>query len=204
MRALVMDFKDDKKVWNIADQFMFGKALLVCPVVESQYTKETGERRNPIRTTNYSETKSKSVYLPQGTQWYDFWTNEKYQGGRTIERETPIDIIPLFVKAGSILPIGPKVQYATEKTWDNLELKIYTGANGRFVLYEDEFDNYNYEKGAYTEITITWNNALRILTIGTRKGFYKGMLQSRTFTVRLQDGTSKTVNYNGTQVEVQF
>lgn len=87
MRALVMDFKDDKKVWNIADQFMFGKALLVCPVVESQYTKETGERRNPIRTTNYSETKSKSVYLPQGTQWYDFWTNEKYQGGRTIERE---------------------------------------------------------------------------------------------------------------------
>lgn len=72
MRALVMDFKDDKKVWNIADQFMFGKALLVCPVVESQYTKETGERRNPIRTTNYSETKSKSVYLPQGTQWYDF------------------------------------------------------------------------------------------------------------------------------------
>ena len=204
MRALVMDFKDDKKVWNIADQFMFGKALLVCPVVESQYTKETGERRNPIRTTNYSETKSKSVYLPQGTQWYDFWTNEKYQGGRTIERETPIDIIPLFVKAGSILPIGPKVQYATEKTWDNLELKIYTGANGRFVLYEDEFDNYNYEKGAYTEITMTWNNALRILTIGTRKGFYKGMLQSRTFTVRLQDGTSKTVNYNGTQVEVQF
>ena len=108
------------------------------------------------------------------------------------------------MKAGSILPIGPKVQFATEKAWDNLELRVYAGANGSFVLYEDEFDNYNYEKGAYTEIPMTWHNASRKLTIGARKGSYKGMLQSRQFTVCLQDGSSKTVNYNGEKIEVQF
>ncbi|MDL2310217.1 glycoside hydrolase family 31 protein [Parabacteroides sp. OttesenSCG-928-B22] len=204
MRSLVMDFKNDKKAWDINDQFMFGKSLLVCPVVNPMYTQETGSGRNVVRTTDYSNAKSRSVYLPEGTQWYDFWTNEKLQGGQTIEREAPIEIIPLYVKAGTILPIGPQVQYATEKAWDMLELKVYAGANGSFVLYEDEFDNYNYEKGAYTEIPITWDNASRKLTIGARKGAYEGMLKTRIFTVTLQDGTKKAVNYNGKRVEVKF
>ena len=111
--------------------------------------------------------------MPAGATWYDFWTNEKYDGGQEIEKETTIDVIPLYVKAGSIIPMGPKVQYATEKPWDNLELRVYAGANGSFVLYEDEFDNYNYEQGAYTEIPVVWNDASRQLIIGARKGAYK-------------------------------
>ena len=100
--------------------------------------------------------------------------------------------------------MGPKVQYATEKPWDNLELKVYAGADGSFVLYEDEFDSYNYELGAYTEIPMTWNNASRQLTIGARKGTYEGMLKNRKFTVVLQDGSRKVVDYNGKRVSVKF
>ncbi len=122
----------------------------------------------------------------------------------TITIETTIDMIPLYVRAGSIIPIGPKVQYATEKKWDNLELRVYTGANGSFTLYEDEFDNYNYEKGEYTKIPITWNNSARKLTIEERKGSYKGMLSSRKFTVVLQDGTKRVVDYNGRKLEIKL
>jgi alpha-D-xyloside xylohydrolase len=184
MRALAMDFVNDKKVWNINYEYLFGKSLLVCPVTEPAQSVE--------------------VYLPEGVDWYDFWTNEKLSGGQTILKQTPVDIMPLYVKAGSILPWGPDVQYATEKNWDNLELKVYTGANGSFVLYEDEFDNYNYEKGTYTEIPVTWNNSSRILTVGARKGSYPGMLEKRTFVVTLQDGTTKAVQYNGKKVEIKF
>ena len=113
-------------------------------------------------------------------------------------------VIPLYVKAGSIIPMGPKVQYATEKPWDNIELRVYAGANGSFVLYEDEFDNYNYEQGAYTEIPVVWNDASRQLIIGARKGAYKGMLNNRKFTIVLQDGTRKVVDYKGKRVSVKF
>lgn len=196
MRALVMDFATDKKALDINDEFMFGKSILVCPVTNSMYNKD-GQ-------TNFSEIKSRQIYLPEGVSWFDFWTGEKIAGGQTISKETPIDIIPLYVKAGSIIPIGPNVQYATEKKWDNLELKVYTGANASFILYEDEFDNYNYKKGAYTEIPITWDNRLRKLTIGERKSSYNGMLLNRKFTIILDDGTSKMVNYNGKKVTVKF
>ena len=100
--------------------------------------------------------------------------------------------------------MGPKVQYATEKPWDNIELRVYAGANGSFVLYEDEFDNYNYEQGAYTEIPVVWNDASRQLIIGARKGAYKGMLNNRKFTIVLQDGTRKVVDYKGKRVSVKF
>ena len=126
------------------------------------------------------------------------------QGGKEITKETTLDVIPLYVKAGSIIPVGPQVQYATEKPWDHLELKVYAGANGNFILYEDEFDNYNYEKGVYTEIPISWNNTSRKLTIGARKGAYEGMLKNRKFTVTLQDGTQKNVDYNGKAISVKF
>ena len=148
--------------------------------------------------------KSAEVYLPAGTAWYDFWTNEKMEGGRTVTRATTLDIIPLYIKAGSIVPLGPDVQYATEKPWDNLTLRVYPGADGSFVLYEDEFDNYNYEKGAYTEISMAWDDSSRRLTLGARKGEYKGMLQSRKFTVLLPDGRQKAVSYNGKKVSVKF
>ena len=218
MRALMMDFVDDRKVWDINDEYMFGKSILVAPITHAQYTpeavvkvsEEEGWNRDGAKKTktdaavDFMETKSTNIYLPAGTLWYDFWTNEKHEGGKEITKETTLDVIPLYVKAGSIIPVGPQVQYATEKPWDHLELKVYAGANGNFILYEDEFDNYNYEKGAYAEIPISWNNISRKLTIGARKGAYEGMLKNRKFTVTLQDGTQKNVDYNGKAISVEF
>ena len=218
MRALMMDFVDDRKVWDINDEYMFGKSILVAPIAHAQYTpeavvkvsEEEGWNRDGAKKTktdaavDFMETKSTNIYLPAGTLWYDFWTNEKHEGGKEITKETTLDVIPLYVKAGSIIPVGPQVQYATEKPWDHLELKVYAGANGNFILYEDEFDNYNYEKGVYTEIPISWNNTSRKLTIGARKGAYEGMLKNRKFTVTLQDGTQKNVDYNGKAISVKF
>ena len=218
MRALMMDFVDDRKVWDINDEYMFGKSLLVAPIAHAQYTpeavvkvsEEEGWNRDGVKKTktdvavDFMETKSTNIYLPAGTLWYDFWTNEKHEGGKEITKETTLDVIPLYVKAGSIIPVGPQVQYATEKPWSHLELKVYAGANGNFILYEDEFDNYNYEKGVYTEIPISWNNTSRKLTIGARKGAYEGMLKNRKFTVTLQDGTQKNVDYNGKAISVRF
>lgn len=218
MRALMMDFVEDKNVWNINNEYMFGQSILVAPVLEAQYTPEKIVAVNENDGWNKSEVadkgnrmnidftakKSVKVYLPSETIWYDFWTNEKLTGGREITKETSIDMIPLFIKAGSIIPIGQKVQYATEKKWDNLEIRVYSGANGRFTLYEDEFDNYNYENGAYTEIPMIWDDSSRKLIIETRNGSYDGMLQSRTFTVVLQDGTRKIVNYSGKKIVVKL
>lgn len=210
IRALAMDFVADKNVWDINDQFMFGKSLLVCPVVEPMYTKVvSGEgTRNPIREADFSTVKSRSVYLPKGAAWYDYWTNEKLTGGQTVDREAPIDIMPLYVKAGSILPFGPKVQYAEEKPWDELEIRVYQGANGSFVLYEDEFDNYNYEQGKYSEITFDWNDRSRTLTISDRAGAFDGMLSQRRFNVVLieagQASQPQTIAYNGSKTTVKL
>jgi alpha-D-xyloside xylohydrolase len=207
MRALMMDFPEDKQVLNINDQYMFGKSLLVCPVTKPMYSKETKEDFSTVRT--------RELYLPIGADWYDFWTGEKYTGGQTVKKETPIDIIPLFVKAGSIIPFGPEVQFATEKKWDNLEIRVYEGANGEFTLYEDENDNYNYEKGAYSTITFTWNDSKKTLTINDRKGSFPGMLPERKFNiikVTSGNGTgmdafqkyNTVVDYKGTKVMVKL
>jgi alpha-D-xyloside xylohydrolase len=217
MRALVMDFVDDKKVWDMNNQYMFGKSILVAPVINAQYTPEKlvkvnemdGWNRRDNKDNNqdikvdFTEKKTTKVYLPAGTVWYDYWTNERHNGGQEITRETTIDIIPLYIKAGSILPIGPKVQYATEKAWDNLDIRIYPGADGEFTLYEDEFDNYNYEKGFYSTITFRWNDRNRTLTVGEPKGSFPGMLKNRTFNIVI-NGDTKTVSYNGKQVKVKF
>ena len=176
-RALVMDFANDKQALDINDEFMFGKSILVCPVTNSMYSKDMKE--------DFGTIKSKEVYLPKGTDWYDFWTGEKQSGGQKIIKETPLDIIPVYIKAGSILPVGPKVQYATEKKWDKLEIRVYEGANGEFTLYEDENDNYNYEKGAFSTITFNWDNAKKTLTIGDRKGTFPGMIAERKFNIVL-------------------
>lgn len=176
-RALVMDFANDKQALDINDEFMFGKSILVCPVTSSMYSKDMKE--------DFSTIKSKELYLPQGADWYDFWTGEKQTGGRKITKETPLDIIPIYIKSGSILPVGPKVQYATEKKWDNLEIRVYEGANGEFTLYEDENDNYNYEKGVYSTISFRWDNAKKTLTIDDRKGTFPGILTERKFNIVL-------------------
>lgn len=187
MRALLMDFSADPKTKELSNEFLFGRNLLIAPVTKGGATEW-------------------SVYLPKGADWYDFWTNEKINGGTNVTKATPKDIIPLYVKAGTILPWGPKVQYSTEKSWKSLEIKLYPGANAQFTLYEDEFDNYNYEQGAYSEIPMTWDEATRTLTIGTRKGSYKGMLTKRSFTIELQDNSkeSRTITYNGKAISARF
>jgi alpha-D-xyloside xylohydrolase len=207
MRALMMDFASDKQALDINDEYMFGKSLLVCPVTIPMYSKETKE--------DFSTLKSRELYLPKGVDWYDFWTGNKYTGGQIIKKEAPIDIIPLYVKAGSILPIGPKVQFATEKKWDNLEIRVYEGANGEYTLYEDENDNYNYEKGVFSTITFSWDDSKKVLTINDRKGTFPGMLAERNFNivrVAKNKGTGtdavekfdKAITYKGKKMVVQL
>ena len=183
MRPLFSDFAADKKVWNIADEFMFGRSILAAPIVDPQYTEEkiirtdamTGwnkpnEKMKELENENVDWTKTMTAvkYLPKGTDWYDFWTGKRYRGGQSLTIETQFDRVPMFVRAGSILPLGPVMQYIGEKTWDELELHIFPGADATFTLYEDEGDNYNYEKGAYTTIPMKWNERTRTLTIGER------------------------------------
>ena len=157
---------------------------------------------------DFNAPKSTKVYLPAGAKWYDFETGKLFEGGQEIEREINIKSIPLYVKAGSILPIGPDVQYSTEKPWDDLEILVYAGADGKFCLYEDEFDNYNYEKGAFSTIGFSWNDKSGKLTIDARQGSYDGMIANRTFRVVLiRDGRRsepKSVSYSGKKVTVKL
>ena len=195
MRPLVMDFAKDKDALNINDEYMFGKSILVNPVTSAQYVA----KNNGVNVEDFSKVKTQKVYLPKGTEWFDFWTGVKHAGGTTIEKETPIDVMPLFVKAGSIIPFGPNVQFATEKKWDNLEIRVYPGANGTFTLYEDENDNYNYEKGQFTTITFRWNDKKQQLSVDDRKGSFKGMLTERKFNIVFvgSDKASIQATYTG-------
>ena len=194
MRPLVMDFRRDVRAQNIGDQFLFGPALLVNPVTEPGAA-------------------SRRLYLPE-SKWFDFWTGTTLQGGRSIEANAPLDRIPLYVRAGSIVPLGPDIEYASEKPADPLEIRVYRGANGNFTLFEDEGDTYNYEKGAYATISFSWDEALQALTVGARSGSFPGMPQNRTFRiVFVSEGhgvgggwtqnPDKTVTYSGTILTVK-
>ncbi|MGB6897479.1 MAG: glycoside hydrolase family 31 protein [Candidatus Acidiferrum sp.] len=193
MRPLVMDFRDDVHAQNVGDQFLFGPAILVNPVTE------------PGTTT-------RRLYLPNA-KWYDFWTGAAIQGGRTLDAPTTIDRMPLYVRAGSILPLGPDVEYAAQKSADPIELRVYRGANGAFTLYEDENDTYDYEKGVYATIPFSWDDSANTLTIGGRSGSFPGMLEKRTFRIifvtenhgvggGLTENADKTVQYTGKKVSV--
>lgn len=213
MRALVMDFPKDRNALDINNEYMFGKSLLVCPVTQPMYVDSVVHGKDTVQVTSFANVKSTAIYLPAGASWYDFWTGATLGGGQTVQTATPIDVIPLYVKAGSILPIGPRVQYATERSWDSLEIRVYAGADGEFTLYEDENDNYRYEKGIYSTITFKWDDARRVLTINDRKGSFTGMLGERKFrivwvsknngvgmdTVKKYD---KVVSYNGKEIVV--
>ena len=164
MRPLMMDFANDPNALDVGDQYLFGPEVMVSPVTREGAT-------------------SRSVYLPGQTRWYDFWTGEQAAGGLRVEAAAPIQTVPLYVRAGSIVPLGPVVQYAAEKPADPIELRVYSGADGEFTLYEDQGDNYSYEKGAYATIPLMWNEAAGTLTIGARKGRFPGMLKERTFRV---------------------
>ncbi|MGA1978904.1 MAG: TIM-barrel domain-containing protein [Bacteroidales bacterium] len=202
MRALAFDFRTDTAINNIRDQYMFGPAFLVNPVAEQMYS-------------NGKTSGTRPVYLPKAAGWFDFWTGRTLNGGQTIDAPAPIDILPLFVRAGSIVPMGPFLQFATEKPADPLEVRIYPGADGEFTLYEDEADNYNYEKGQYALIGFAWDDAHKTLTISDRRGEFPGMLKERIINVVLvseNHGTGleictkpdKTTKYNGEKLEIKF
>jgi alpha-D-xyloside xylohydrolase len=193
MRPLVMDFRNDTRAQNISNQFLFGPAIMVNPVTEPAAT-------------------SRHVYLPQ-SKWYDFWTGSSVDGGHSIQAAAPLERLPLFIRAGSILPLGPDLEYAAEKPADPLELRVYRGASGSFTLYEDENDNYNYENGAHATIPFSWDEVNHLLTIGDRFGTFPGMLQTRTFHIvfvtdnhgagiALTDKADKTVQYSGKKITV--
>ena len=160
MRPLVMDFRENPDVLEIGDEYLFGPSLLVSPVTAAGVTR-------------------RSVYLPRGAGWYDFWTGALQEGGRRIEAPAPYESLPLFVKAGSILTMGPELQYTAEKAADPLTVWVYTGSDAAFDLYEDDGLSYAYEKGAFATLPLRWSEAARTLTIGTRNGSFPGMLASR-------------------------
>jgi alpha-D-xyloside xylohydrolase len=193
MRPLVMDFRTDERAINIGDEFMYGPAFLVNPVAQPATTH-------------------RDVYLP-GAKWYDFWSGKTVDGPLAVNAAAPLEQMPLFVRAGSIIPMGPEIEWSTQKPEDPIELRIFPGADGDFTLYEDENDNYNYEKGAHATIPFHWDDAQGMLTIGNRKGEFPGMLQTRTFRIiyvtenhgvgiAAEEKPDKVVTYEGKLVTV--
>ena len=195
MRALVMDFGKDTVVNNISDQYMFGNSLMVCPVYEYKAVKRT-------------------VYFPATTGWYDFYTGKFIAGGSRIAADAPYSRLPLFVREGAIIPFGPEIQYTSEKKPELITLYVYGGQNGSFTLYEDEGENYNYEKGSYSSIQFNYNEVTKSLEIADRKGSYDGMLVNRKFNVVYVDKSNPKaadpdakriiINYNGTKQQINF
>ncbi len=219
MRALMMDFTNDHNVWDNNREFLFGRSILVAPVVNALYTPETVNETDEMSGWNHdgrqslyndsfkadwNATKTYEVYLPKGTFWYDFWTNQILEGGQNIQADATLQHCPVYVKAGSIIPLCNKaVDHADVKDWESLDLMVYPGADASFTLYEDEGDNYNYEKGQYCTIELNWNDKARTLTIGKRKGAFNGMLSKRTFTIKTPTGT-KNISYNGNAIKVKM
>jgi alpha-D-xyloside xylohydrolase len=185
MRALAFDYLHDEKVYEINDQFMFGESIMVCPVTDSGAT-------------------SRKVYLPKGNDWYDYWTGKKYEGGQTIEADAPIESMPIFVKSGSIIPMGKDMQYTSEKPNDTLEIRIYGDADASFTLYEDEGDNYNYLEGKFSEITVAYTAKDNTLTIDNRTGGFEGMPENRVFIIKKENKTSVQLEYNGTETKTKL
>ena len=190
MRALVMDFKDDRNVWNNNREYMFGHSFLVAPVVEALYTPESANKTNAISgwdrnnrslyqdgfKADWAARKTYEVYLPKGAKWYDYWTGEKLEGGQTIKADAPISHSPLYVKAGSIIPLcKADVKNAKVADWKNLDIVVYPGENAEFTLYEDEGDNYNCEQGAYALVRMSYTEKDGKVVVAPVEGSYKGM-----------------------------
>jgi alpha-D-xyloside xylohydrolase len=186
MRGLAMDFAKDTAVLNIDDQYMFGSSLLINPVCEYKQT-------------------SRELYLPKSAGWYDLYSGKFYAGAQKINADAPYERMPVFVKAGSIIPFGPELQYTSEKPADTIILNVYTGANASFNIYEDEGTNYNYEKGAFATIPIKYNEATKTVTICDRKGSFNGMLQKRIFRVNIiSQNKAKSLDFDASDREVTY
>ena len=196
MRALVMDFNGDRNVEDIGNQWMFGPALMACPV-------------------GYYKARNRSVYFPEQNGWYNLYTNEFIEGGQTLVVDAPYEQIPVFVREGAIIPFGPEMEWSDEKPAELINLYVYAGQNGSFQLYEDEGTNYNYEKGKYATIDITYDDASKIVSFGVRKGQFNGMLKNRRFNIvlitkdapkalDLDNPQGTMVQYNGKAVSVKL
>lgn len=196
MRGLLMDFSSDRSTWKVGDQFMFGPSLLINPVYSYKAI-------------------SRTVYLPAGQGWYDLYSGKYYNGGQNITADAPYERVPVFVKEGSIIPTGPELQYVAEKPADPITLFVYTGRDASFLLYEDEGVNYNYEKGSFSEIPFSYNEAAKTIIIGERKGYFAGMLKARTIHIKviskdkpagLEFGQKpmKAIKYAGKEVVVRL
>ena len=187
LRAMVMDFPEDKRTWNDGGTYLCGHAFITAPVQSFRPAKM-------------------SIYLPKGADWWNYFTGGRVKGGQVFSMPTKLDEFPLYVRAGSIVPYGPDVQWSDEKPLDDMEVVVYPGADGSFVLYEDEGDGYGYEQGRYTETVFRWNDAARELTVEDRRGAYPGMLESRRFRVTVQGSGApeKSVAYEGRRVSVRF
>ncbi len=195
-RPLVMDWRTDPKTWSLGDQFMFGPAILVNPVMTADATK-------------------RSVYLPGAAAWYDFWSGETVEAGREIDANAPLDRIPLYIRAGSILPMGPEIEYANQNPGGPIELRIYRGADGRFDLYEDAGDSYDYEKGQHSVIPMRWDDRDSVLTFVARQGTFPGMINSRIFRIvivgsghgigeEVSKRADKEVQYDGGELRIKL
>ena len=193
MRGLVMDFAGDRKTWNVDDEFLFGSAFLVAPVTEYK-------------------ARSRKVYLPAGANWYDFYSGRIITGGQTIAAAAPYERMPLFVRAGSIVPTGPAIQHTGNNSHSPLALNVYTGADGSFSLYEDDGVGRQYLNGQYSRIPLNWNDATKTLTIGASEGRYPGMAGKRTILVHWitpgrplnLDVADKTLTYTGSPLTVRM
>ena len=196
MRALIMDFNGDREVKDIGDQWMLGPALMACPV-------------------GYYKARNRSVYFPRQCGWYNLYTNEYIEGGQRLVVDAPYEQIPVFVRAGAIIPFGPKMQWSDEKAAQLINLYVYAGQDGHFQLYEDEGTNYNYEKGLFSTIDIHYDDATHSVTIGARKGQFSGMLKTRRFNIvlitpdapqnlNLENPSGRLVEYKGKEVTVEL
>ena len=196
MRGLIMDFNGDKNVENIPDQWMFGPALMACPV-------------------GYYKARNRAVYFPKQCGWYDFYTGQHIEGGQTLVVDAPYERIPVFVREGAIIPFGPEMEWCDEKPAELINLYIYEGADGQFQLYEDEGTNYNYEKGKYATIDITYDDSTKTVSFGQRKGSFNGMLKDRRFNIvlvkkdtpvelNLENPKGMMVNYSGKSTQVKL
>jgi alpha-D-xyloside xylohydrolase len=191
MRGLIMDFAKDPRVRHIGDQYMFGSAFLINPVYEYK-------------------ARSRTVYLPDGSSWYDFYTGEKTEGGRTVSADAPLSRMPIYVREGSIVPVGPDIQFTGQDPRGPITIQVYTGHDGQFTLYEDGGVSYDYEHGAFTSIQFGYDSKNGELTIGAQQGQFPGAIEKRTFNVRwIKEGQAgadfaanpdETLEYTGAEV----
>ncbi|MEM6795620.1 MAG: TIM-barrel domain-containing protein, partial [Acidobacteriota bacterium] len=185
MRGLPMDFPSDPEARTVGEQYMFGPYILVSPIYEFK-------------------ARTRDLYLPEGHRWYDFHSGKSYEGGQWIQADAPLSEIPLFIRAGAVLPLGPDVQYHDEDPAGEVTVVVYPGEDGSFSLYEDDGETYDYTQGAWSRIALTWDETLQTLTIGTIEGSYR-VAETRSFLVKWADtpGASVRVRYSGTELAIE-